>query len=126
METTIVDLIVALEEMSENHQVPQDLSFGHHGYLKQILWWSILEIDLRHDTKEQESHKCGNVLFFRRPKATSMHESINRIWQPSPVENKEVNKVQPQCSLDVSQGAVSHCFSRRSRKLPALSKINDT
>lgn len=33
LKTTVVDLIVALEEMSGNHQVPQDLSSGYHGYL---------------------------------------------------------------------------------------------
>lgn len=33
LKTTIVDLIVALEEKSENLQVPQDLFSGHRGYL---------------------------------------------------------------------------------------------
>lgn len=33
LKTTIVNLILAIEGMSENHQVPQDLSFGHQRYL---------------------------------------------------------------------------------------------
>lgn len=41
VETTNVNLMVALEEMSENHQGSQDLSSGHRGYLYQILRQSI-------------------------------------------------------------------------------------
>lgn len=42
-----------------------------------------------------------------------------------PCGEQRGKQVQPQCSLDVSQGAVSHCFSRWSRQMSAPSKIND-
>lgn len=122
LKTTFVDLIVALQEMSEKVQVPQDFSSGHRGYLYQSLWRSILEIDLSHDTEEPESHKCGNVLFCPLSKATSMHESINRMWQTRLVENKEVNKLNRSLHWMFLK-AVSHCFSRWSRQLSASSTI---
>lgn len=72
-------------------------------------------------TRISQVWKC--IIFSPHSKATSMHESINRVWQTRPAENKELNKLDRSLPWMFLK-AVSHCFSRWSRQLSASSKIN--
>lgn len=93
LKTANVNLIVALEEMSENQQVPQDLSFWGNMDIYNKSCGSPSCRWIWDMTQKNKNLISVEMYYFFSPKATSMHESINKIRQPSPVEHKEVNKL---------------------------------
>lgn len=73
-----------------------------------ILWWrSILEIAPSHDTNQQDSHKCGNVLFSPPFKSHFCAWEYKQNMADEACGEQRGKQVEPQSFLNVSQGSFS-------------------